>query len=216
MRTRTRLFSSTFMAVAAFAASPAAAAVSLSITDGSGPPTSGTATRGTTFSFALNLVSTAEQTTGLAYFLETNAAGSGLFAIVDRNLAGSTYSDPAAVDAVVEAPASALLDPRNNNNLGASLANVNAANGAGTFLVANYTISVSATAPLGTYTIQTFSATGAGYAGPASSGFANGDFAAPGTYAITVVPEPGTAAGFIGVGLAGLAARRRRVGPMVR
>ena len=209
MRTRTRLFSLTFVAAAACPAALAPAAVSLSITDGVGTPTAGNANRGGTFSFALNLVSTSEQTTGLGYFLETTGAGNGLFSIVDRNIAGSTYSDAVAPDATVEAAASALLDPRNNTNLGATLANVNSPNGAGTFLVANYTISVSPTAPLGTYTIQTFSAAGDQYAGGPPN-FTNGTFASGGTYSVTVVPEPATAGALAAAGLVGALARRRR------
>jgi hypothetical protein len=109
--------------VIGWAGATASATVQLSITDGDSTPTAGSAPRGGTFSFTLNLISTAEQTTGLDYFLRDNTFVSGTprFRISDRNITGSTYSDPFFADAAVEAQPSSLLNPSNDNDLGATL-----------------------------------------------------------------------------------------------
>jgi hypothetical protein len=65
-------------------AAPALATVSLTISQNDATPGSTVAGAGQTFSFTVNLVSTAEQTTGLDYYL-TTPDGAGLFSIVDRN-----------------------------------------------------------------------------------------------------------------------------------
>src|SRR4051812_39461514 len=71
----------------------AGATVSLNLSDNDGTPTTGFVDTNRRFTVSLRLTSTAEQSTGVDYFLESTD-GSGVFTIVDRNLAGSAYPDP--------------------------------------------------------------------------------------------------------------------------
>jgi hypothetical protein len=212
LRVRQRLLAVAALGVVACTATDAAAAVTLSITDSSGPPAQGTATRGGSFFVSVFLNSTGEQTSGLDYKLQVSNNGSGLFRIIDRNLSTSPYSERTAPDSAVEsatAPASALLDPDNDINLGASQPFGDAAVGAGSTLVAIFEIGVSASAPLQTFTLTTFNDSGTpGYAGPPPQ-YTPGTFASHVPYQVTVVPEPsGMLAAALGAGLFTL--RRRR------
>jgi hypothetical protein len=189
--------------VFAVAAAPALATVSLTISDNDATPASAVVGPGQTFKFTVNLVSTAEQTAGLDYYL-TTPNGSGLISIVDRNTTGSTYVDPLfADDATVESPPSNILDPRNDHDLGALATGTN---GAGTFLVAEFTMMVSASAPNGLYTIQTTTAQPSeGWIDPDSG---EHPFTSHGLFTISV-PEPASAA-VAGILAAGAVIRRRR------
>ena len=154
-----------------------------------------------TFNVRLNLVttnSTTDDHTGLDYYLTMLGSGSGLFSIQDRNIGASLYNDMVAEDPVVEALPSALLDPRNDNDLGAAIANSTSPTEgvgtytAGTFLVAIFTIKVDPTTPLGTYSLQTTSDPGTGWVGRHDATplpFPDNEFAQHANYTI-VVPEP--------------------------
>lgn len=207
MRRFDRLFAAGVLVGVLSSAATARAAVSLSFSDGSGVLTAGTAERGGTFTVTLSLTSTTEQTTGLDYFLSAAGPASGVLRIDDRSLAGSPYSEPLNPEASVEAVAAATLNPDNDLDLGAVLANQNVPQPAGTSLVATYRFAVDPSAPLGTYTITTFSPDGQGYVGPFP--FQEAAFAQQASYQVTIVPEPAGAAG-VGAGMALLAARRRR------
>ena len=184
-------------------AAPALATVSLTISQNDATPGSAVAGAGQTFSFTVNLVSTAEQTTGLDYYL-TTPDGAGLFSIVDRNTAGSTFVDPLFFnDTIVEASPSNILNPRNGNDLGAL---ATATTNASTHLVANFTMLVSAAAPNGIYTIQTTTAQPTeGWIDPSSGEHA---FNSHGTFSVSV-PEPGAGAAAALVALAAVIRRRR-------
>jgi MYXO-CTERM domain-containing protein len=186
-----------------FCAAPALATVSLTITDNDATPGSTIVGAGQTFNFTVNLVSTAEQTTGLDYYL-TTPNGDGFFSIVDRNTAGSTFVDPLFFnDATVEGAPSNLLNPRNDHDLGAL---ATATTNAGTHLVANFTMLVSAAAPNGIYTIQTTTAQPTeGWIDPSSG---EHPFNSHGTFSISV-PEPGAGAAAALVALGALVRRRR-------
>ena len=207
-------------AVAAAVLGPAAAApaaVSLSITDTSGPsPTSETVnpgTTGTAVSFILNLVTTAnEQTTAANYFMrvgsqQVDLTNTQFFRIAGRDLTGTVY--PLVYNQDVVTPPASLLNPENDQDLGGSVANQNAPTPAvsGTYRVASYSIAVAASTPQGTYTLTTFSLPGFGYAGPGPN-FDDFSFAQHATYQIVVVPEP-AGLGLAGLAAVGLLARRR-------
>ena len=208
-RRLTLLSSLAFVGLATLPSTGAFAAVSLNFTDNDATPTAASVSSGSSFTVTLNLTSTAEQTTGLDYFLRDNTFVSGTprFRITDRNIGASTYSDPFNGDAAVEAQPASLLNPSTDLDLGATLANPSSPNGAGTFLVANYTFAVDPTTPLGTYTISTFSQPGTGYqAGPPL--FTDMPFNQHATFNVTVVPEP-SAVALLGLGAIGLLRRRR-------
>jgi len=186
-------------------AAPASATVSLTLSDTSGAPNSQVVGAGQTFSFTVNLVSTSEQTDGVDYYL-TTPNGSGFFSITGRNTAGGMYNDPLYyTDTVVESSPSNILDPRNDNDLG-GLATT--PQGAGTKLVANYTLLVDAATPNGVYTINTTSNPGEGWVGGTAG---DNPFNSHGTFTVSV-PEPATATGLslAMLTLASLIRRRRR------
>lgn len=132
------------------------AAVIVSLTDNDGVPNVGSGDAGQPFSISVTLTSTLEQTTGLTYFLRDPSAsiGNAHFQIVGRDITGSPYSDVTSTNSAVLAPASAVLDPDNNSDLGAGLADINTPLGPGTYFVANITLLVLPTTPNGNYTIE--------------------------------------------------------------
>ena len=160
---------------------------------------------GQTFSFTLTLTSSGATSVGLSYFLQVlDGGGNGLFRITARDLTGSTFSDPITSNAIALQSGDALLDPRNNSDLGAILADPNAPNGAGSFLVANYTLQALGGIAPGVYTISTANAivTDASF----------GDNAvANATFNVTVVPEPSAIALLIGGAALGAFSIRRRL-----
>ena len=197
------------MAVGLLAVSTAIAApssVSLVLTDNDATPNSKSVLPGQTFNVTLNLVTTTatspnvqDRTTGINYYLSMFGAGSGNFRIVDRNIGASTYSDLYNVDGDVEGE---LLDPINDDDLGGTLPNsLTTSNGAGTFLVANYTIGVEPGTPFGSYVLVTDSLAGTGWAGP-NPEFTDHEFTSHASFNI-VVPEPASIAmlglAFVGV-----------------
>jgi hypothetical protein len=189
------------------AATPALATVSLTISDGDATPASTVAGAGQTFSFAVNLVSTAEQTEGVDYYL-TTPDGSGWFSIVDRNTAGGKYNDPLYfTDATVEGSPSNILNPRNDHDLGGL---VTTTQNLGTHLVANYTLMVNAATPNGIYTIQTtVSQPNEGWIDPNS---VEHPFASHGSFTVSV-PEPSGVGGFALLALGAAIRRGRRLIP---
>jgi hypothetical protein len=184
-------------------AAPALATVSLAITDNDATPTSKVVGAGQTFSFTVNLVSTAEQTDGVDYYL-TTPNGSGFFSITDRNTAGGMYNDPLYfTDTVVESSPSNILNPRNDNDLGGLATTTQ---GTGTKLVANYTLLVDAATPNGIYTINTTSNPGEGWLDSSS---VDHPFTSHGAFTVSV-PEPaGLALAMLAA--AGLIHRRRLI-----
>lgn len=182
---------------------PAAATVSLSLGDNDTTPTGAVVAPGSTFTVTASLVSTGDSVTGLDYYLHASGAAAGRLRILDRNLAGSSFSDPLKADVGdnganpgVEDSNFNLLAPRNSLDLGASVANVNSALGAGTHFLATYTILVPAGTPDGTYLLSTTADPGTGYVGAAPF-FPESEFAQHGAFSLTVqapvtnpVPEP--------------------------
>lgn len=192
---------------------PAQGAVTLSLADAVGVPNSVAVNLNDPasrfFTFTLTLNATIESTTGLTYFLETpDFGGNGQFRIVSRDTTGSSFGDPTTPSGTVSSSVNGLLDPRNNNDLGATVTDViGAPNPPGTYFVAEYILEALPTISPGTYTIETVlqSATGAGPNFDELS-------VATATYTVNVVPEPGAACLFaLGAGLIGWARRRHIV-----
>lgn len=132
------------------------AAVLVSLTDNDGTPNVGFGDAGQPFTISVTLTSTLEQTTGLTYFLRDPSAsiGNAHFQIIGRDTTGSPFSDLTSTNATVTTPASAMLDPDNNHDLGAGLADINSPLGIGSFFVANITFLVLPTTPNGNYMIE--------------------------------------------------------------
>ena len=189
------------VAASVFSLSHAAAAVSLSLLDTFGDPSSVILSPGQSFTVRLEFTTSAESIRGLSYELETLGLGSGQFRITQRDIVSSPFDDLITTNAIALSPANALLDPQNDSDLGAVV--TSNAVGAGTYLVANYTIQALPTIPSGlTYTIETAN-------GIATDDNFNDLPLAPATYSVQVVPEPG-AAGLLAIGLSTLAFYRRR------
>lgn len=188
---------------------PARADLFFSLRDTLGNPGTAEIFAGQTFSFSLYLSATSESTVGLSYFLETPSDPSTL-ALTARDTVGAAYTSLITPNAVALLPANALLDPRNNNDLGALVGDLAAPIGFGEHLVATFTLRASDTAAAGAYTIQTSSNA------QAVDPFFNELPIRSGSFVVTVnvIPEPGTAllllaAGSI-MGAAALARRRAR------
>ena len=147
-----------------------------------------------TFTLQL-IINTNFISSGITVFMQTGANGSGLFRITDRvftTQGGSPfpYEDPTTTNATVLAPANALLDPVNNNDLGAtdndfSLA---AAAPAGQYSIFTLTLSAANLQP-GQYTIFTDRGVVTDRTG---DGFVDRPFTASATITILSVPEPAT------------------------
>ena len=208
-------------AAAMLPATTARGAVSLAFSDTSGSPTSVSITAGQSFTVTLSLTSTGPSVTAADYFLQIDNNGSGHFRVTNRDNTGSPISDlfksntgDNGANAGVLDTSASLLSPSNALDLGGSISNVNAPLGAGTYTVAQYTLTTDATLAPGTYTLSTMSLPGTGYevGGPT---FDDTAFDQHASYSITVtpavgvgVPEPtGVALGLIGI--IALAARRR-------
>lgn len=176
------------------------AATALTISDEIGAPGAVTINPGDSFQFTLRFESTAELTTSLSYYLETEGIASGGFVITGRDITTSAFPDLVTSDGIALSAANASLDPVNDHDLGGLTAD--APNGIGSFIVARFTIqSLPGLAP-GVYTIGTDSAFATDEAFDAIA------LNRP-SYSVTVVPEPGTSL-FLGLGLAGRFLRRRR------
>ncbi len=93
---------------------------------------------------------------GTGFRISQTAPGtSGFFSITGRSFVGSPFTDTSSgtPDATVLAPASALLDPDNNDNLGRTTVGLVGIPPASNVLAANLTLTSSATTPLGSYSI---------------------------------------------------------------
>jgi hypothetical protein len=181
--------------------------------DGSGTPNAGTYNPGSSFTFSITLAFTpggnVSNLEGLSYwFQQTSPAGSPFnFAITLRDVTGSPFTDLQTASLTYPQ----TLSPSNAKDLGALLPSGTSPLGAGSYLVANITVSIDAGAAPGNYTISnTFSA------GKTSviTDSAGHTFAIPESdYFITVVavPEPATWAAGIVVFAGLLFSQRRRV-----
>lgn len=121
-----------------------------------------------------------------SYFLRVLEGGdNGLFRITARDLTGSSYSDATTGDLIAFQSADALLDPRNNSNLGATVADPNSPNGAGSFFIASCTLQALPGIAPGVYTLSTANAI------VTDSAFGDNPIGNA-SYSVIVVREPGT------------------------
>ena len=197
-------------------AGAAQAVVTLTITDNIGSPTSvnvnPSVPASLLFSFNVNLTTT-EPLTGLTYLLETpTAGGSGQFRIAGRDTTGALFtgSNLTTPNGTALLAANALLDPRNNNDLGGTVSDpFLECIPSGTYFIATLTMEALPTISGGTFTIQMAlqSATGC------EPNFDELPIARP-TYSVNVVPEP-VSAWLICLGgplLVGTRRRRKAIG----
>ena len=160
--------------------------------DGSGAPAAGTYTPGSSFTFSINLAFTpggsVTNLAGLSYwFQQLSPAGAPFpFSITLRDATGSIFTD-------LQTPGLTYpqtLNPSNAKDLGGfdpTLTGV----GAGTYFIANITVSISDTAPVsGTFVLS--DTLFGGKQSVISDNLGN-TFAIPeADYTITMVPEPAT------------------------
>jgi hypothetical protein len=160
--------------------------------DGVSTPNAGTYTPGSSFTFSINLAFTPggsiSNLEGLSYwFQQTTPAGAPFsFSITLRDPTGSTFS-------VLQTPGLTYpqtLSPSNVSDLGGFRSSATGV-GAGTYFVADITVSIADTAPItGTFVL---SSTFAGGKTSVISNDAGTTFAIPESdYIITMIPEPAT------------------------
>lgn len=159
--------------------------------DGNGTPNVGSYTPGSSFTFSINLAFTpggaVPNLAGLSYWFEQQNPNSPFnFAITLRNVTGSPFTD-------LQTPGLTYpqtLAPQNVKDLGALDPNLTGF-GAGTYFVANVTVSIDSGTVLGTYLIEN-TTTAPGKTSVISDNLGH-TFAIPqATYEIDVVPEPAT------------------------
>ena len=178
-----------------FLAAQADGAVLLTVTDTNGSPNSVDvdpnvpSSRFFSVDVFLTFTSLPAGITGVTYLFETpNAVDSSLFQITARNTAGGLFTGAnlTTPDGTVLTLANALLDARNNNDLGGTVADpLNECILPGTYFLATYTLEAKPALSAGNHVIQTalVSVTGC------EPNFDEFPVAAAG-YTVRVVPEP--------------------------
>jgi Divergent InlB B-repeat domain/IPTL-CTERM motif len=148
------------MATAILAALISSAAFAQSVTTrlvvGGGSATTAKVTPGGSTSMDVRLDIVAASIYGTSFRLsQTTPATSGFFSITGRSFVGSPFDDPSTStpDVTVLAPASALLDPGNDDNLGRATVGLVGIPAASNVLAVNLTLTASAATPFGSYTI---------------------------------------------------------------
>lgn len=145
---------------------------------------------GDSFSLTLSMeISGGSQVTGLDYFWEVSANGSGNLSLIARDIGDSLFSflltDPY--------PFPDTLDPRNSFNLGAGVDNPAVPAGNGVWLVAEFSFAVSPSATPATYGLMLAGVGGVFpdpvWVGPAPNFFSFPFDALP-SISVVVIPEP--------------------------
>jgi hypothetical protein len=154
-------------------------------------------------SFTLTLtITTNFVSSGITYFLQSNAAGSGFFRIIGINTTGSPY--PIGPFSPGPCGDACVLNPVNGFDLGATNEGSDT-DPPGTYTITTITLSAM-NAPVGQYTIRTDRGVVTDRTG---GGFEDRPFTAVAT--INVVPEPGTVGlGVLGAAVLSVVAWRRK------
>jgi hypothetical protein len=178
--------------------------------DGVGTPDAGSYTPGSSFTFSISLAfapgGTITNLQGVTYYFQQQDPNPPFyFSITLRDASGSQFS-------LLQTPGLSYpqtLSPANANDLGGERPTPPGA-GAGDYFIANITVSIDGTAAPGTYLIRNTTSV------PKLSIISDDQgqtFAIPqATYAITVIPEPGTVSllAFAGLSAAGIGWFRRK------
>jgi hypothetical protein len=143
-----------------------------------------TSTPGGTFTFDLNIVTTFSSV-GITYFYQSNN-GSGFFSLIARNIGASPFSDLITSDAVAFTGPNGLLDPVNNDDLGAVIADTTMPLPPGSYFISTITVSISGAITPGTYTIFLDSRT------IVADGQFNDHQVTSNIFTVNIIPEPAT------------------------
>jgi hypothetical protein len=181
-----------------------------SYNDGIGAGNAGTYNPSNSFTFAISLAFTpggaVPNIAGLSYWFEQQNPGAPFnFSITNRNLTGSPFSDPQTPG--IAYPQS--LTPSNSSDLGASLPSLTSGLGAGNYFIANLTIFINPNTAAGTYFIE--NTINGGKISVITDNQGHTSAIGRAIYAITVVPEGGSTALLLGMGVLGLAVLGRRL-----
>lgn len=161
----------------------------LSYDDGNGTPNAGTYFPGQSFTFSIELAfspgGSVTNLIGTSYWFEQAIPIAPFyFSITNRDFTGSPFTDPQTIG--ITYPQS--LNPSNPNDLGALISGNGSPVGAGTYFIANLTVTIDPAAAPGTYFIE--DTTRGGKTSVISD--SNGDTApiSEAVYTITIIPEP--------------------------
>ena len=192
-----------FTAVVALGCSLAAAMSTVSAqtalfiyNDGNGVPNAGTYHPGDSFTFSINLAFTpggsVSNLDGLSYWFHQLTAAPYISSITLRDVTGSPFTD---LQTNLTYPLA--LNPSETSDLGALRTVGQPAEGAGSYLIANITVTISPSAPVtGTFVLA--DVTSGGDTSVITDSLGHTFDIPEADYTITMVPEPSTwAAGFL-------------------
>ncbi len=139
---------------------------------------------GGTFTLDINIVTTFSSV-GMTYFLQSND-GNGFFTITARNIGASPFNDLITNDVTAFTPPAGDLNPVNDFDLGAVIANPNMPLAAGNYFIATLTLTISGAISPGTYHIFFDSRT------IVADGSFNDHGVTANMFTVTIIPEPAT------------------------
>lgn len=135
-----------------------------------------------------------EKVTGFDFYWAADEAGSGLFALSDRDVTESPFDFQFLELPAPDSPDN-LLDPSNATDLGAGFSDIYRVATVGTWLIARYTFAVSSSAE-GSFVLTTISDSGSGWVTDAAGDFRSYAFDrhAAVDVMVSLIPEEGVSA----------------------